>query len=161
MTLDRLPADCLLRILDCLEVPSIQELALTTKEIRRICMLNSYKHPITLPLKKTLYPEIILKTATTIEVTDAILKTGSNWLADVLNYFKRVRIIKVTARRLMRSIMKSIWDIIEESNTIKTLIVPNNELRLWCRIVQKKQSTIEIRPLCVRRQNYVCIHFQY
>ncbi|GAA5812833.1 hypothetical protein MFLAVUS_006292 [Mucor flavus] len=77
-------------------------------------------------------------------------KTGSNWLKSVLNHFKRVRSIKVTTKRLKRNIVKAIWKIIEESGTVRNLAVPNNELRSWCRSVQRDNSSIKLRPLYLK-----------
>lgn len=149
MSLQSLPADCVLLVISYLSQTEIQELALTTKCIRSKCLISSYARPLTMLLSKTMYPEIILKIATTLEVTEIIEKTGSNWLKSVLKHFNRIHTIQVTVKRLNRHMIKAIWNDIKENDSIKTLKVPNNELRSWCKTIQNKSSNIKIRPLYV------------
>ena len=149
MSLEKLPTNCISLVINYLPPISIQELAVTTKNIRSKCLQSSFNQPVTMPVSKTECPEILIKIATTIMVTETIEKTGSDWLLMVLTHFERVRTVKIMLKGLSRKKVHDIWEIVNKVRTVENLVVPNTELRKWSKANQKKQPRINLRPLYV------------
>ncbi|KAG1313869.1 hypothetical protein G6F64_001909 [Rhizopus arrhizus] len=103
-----------------------------------------------MPVSKTECPEILIKIATTIMVTETIEITGSNWLLMVLTHFERVRTVKIMLKGLSRKKVHDIWEIVNKVRTVENLVVPNTELRKWSKANQKKQPRINLRPLYLK-----------
>lgn len=145
MSIESLSADCFTLVLKHLEINVIQELAVTSKTLRCLCLASRVDHSIELPMSKIEFPEILIKIASTVRVSETIERTGTDWLPRVLNHFRRIEKVEIGTKDLSRTSVKLILSICEASETVKTIVIDNYDVMRWS-IYGKAFKTISIRP---------------
>lgn len=154
MSLEKLSPDCLTLVFEYITVTEIQELAITSKVLRSLCLVACYKKPVAMPLSKVNYPEILLKITTLIQINETIVRTGTDWLTHVLRHFGNIKTIDIVTKGLSRQTIQAILKICEASTTVRLITVHNTEIMKWINSTRQKQKCVSIRPRYVSRDLY-------
>lgn len=137
MSLEKLSPDCLTLMFQYIDIITIQELAITSKVLRSVCLAAQYDEPVFMPKSKVKLPEILLEITTVIRVDETIERTETDWLSQVLRHFNRVKVIDVAVKNLSRTVIRDILNICKASKAARIVIVSNVEVMKWASIKKK------------------------